>query len=51
MHMDGAKSESNTIKETRKQRKQVNIPLSEVKPLGKQTNNDSSAHMKGGEAV
>lgn len=33
-------------KETPK-RKRVNIPLSKVRPLGKQTNNASSAHMKG----
>lgn len=33
-----------TREETEKKRKRVNIPLSGVKPLGKQTNNASSTH-------
>lgn len=48
--MDGEeqREQHRSQKETQKQRKQVNIPPSEVKPLGKQTNNDRGAHMKRG---
>lgn len=45
--MDGEKSERQAQKETRKKRKRVNIPPSEVKPLGKQTTLAAHTHTEG----
>lgn len=48
--MDGEeqKEQHRLQKETQKQRKQVNISPSEVKPLSKQANNDRGAHRREG---